>query len=181
MKTSASVIISILLAGNVHAAIMQDVHQAVMMKKDQRVHCPDAQSVKLYRLHNPDTEHYLYTSEASHGHGFEFDGVAARVFETRQPSTVPLYHIYNPATHNNFYTRDERERDVMLRANDAYMNAGVAAYIFPRRICESKPLFRLVHPGRGSHFYTTDLEEGNDAMENEGYTDPIIAGFVVKV
>ncbi|KAJ7629328.1 hypothetical protein B0H17DRAFT_962920, partial [Mycena rosella] len=134
----------------------------------------------FYRLVNTDIERYAYTTskiETSYAfaHGYEFDGVAARVFKAMESSTVPLYHLFNEETQDSFYTRYKRERD---EAPEPYVDKGIAAYVFPRRICGSKPLFRLFKPATGAHFYTADEKESERAVENDGYADPIIVGFV---
>ncbi|KAJ6534012.1 hypothetical protein DFH09DRAFT_932381, partial [Mycena vulgaris] len=111
---------------------------------------------------------------------YEFDGLAARVFDALEPSTVPLYHLYHPGTQNNFYTRDARERDVTRAKDAAYEDRGIAAYVFERRVCGAKPLFRVHNPTIGTHFYTTDVGERDDKLRNDGYVDMVITGFVIK-
>lgn len=146
--------------------------------------CPSEQPSKLYRLVNPDTEYSRYTTTPAPKSftfdaedGFEFDGVVARVFETKQPATVPLYHLFKAATQDSFYTRDPRERDATLEKDHAYLDMGVAAHVFPRRICGGMPFFRLYK--NGNHFYTADRDEKDDMVANDGYTSPVITGYVI--
>ncbi|KAF7294098.1 hypothetical protein MKEN_01456400 [Mycena kentingensis (nom. inval.)] len=159
-------------------------HQVVLDTSHRTSVCPDAPASKLYRLFHPDKESYLYTtslgtSDSDIPSGFEYEIVAAHVYKHPQPSTVPFYHLLNTRTANSFYTRDPRERDAVLAKDADYTSHGVCAHVFPRRLCGSKPFFRLHNPDTGNYFYTTDQKEVDRMVLDEGYADPVIAGFVM--
>ncbi|KAJ7496553.1 hypothetical protein FB451DRAFT_1385949 [Mycena latifolia] len=149
--------------------------------------CPSpSKAIKFYRLFQNNIEHYLYTTSTAVksralDDGYEFDGVAARVFKTEQPSTVPFYHVFNRATRDNFYTTDVGARDAALASGPkTAVDEGVAAYVFSRRVCGGVPLYRLYNSATRDHFYTTDESEREDAVTDGGYDDPVIAGFVLR-
>ncbi|KAJ6593161.1 hypothetical protein B0H19DRAFT_1010516 [Mycena capillaripes] len=195
MRVVARIAATLLLAGSFsYAAVIDDPAQAVL-RMDRISQCPhpDAPSFTLYRSVNPDTERSRYTAvpqpaAAAHD-GFEFDAVVARVFDGPHPHArmVPLYHLFEPITRNSFYTRDPLERERRATEVDgAYVDMGVAAYVFPQRVCGARPLFRLFKRlingdacGDGTHFYTADVEERDEMLQNEGYTDPVILGYVL--
>ncbi|KAJ7478649.1 hypothetical protein B0H11DRAFT_1725870 [Mycena galericulata] len=146
--------------------------------------CPSRSSaVKLYRLFQNDAELYRLTTRSvektrAFDEGYEFDGVAARVFEKENALTSPFYHVYNPHTQDSFYTVDQGERDEALR-DRANIDNGVAAHVFARRVCGSKPLYRLYNPAIKSHFYTIDEDEVDEAVRDKGYEGPAISAFVL--
>ncbi|KAJ7023384.1 hypothetical protein C8F04DRAFT_970246, partial [Mycena alexandri] len=142
--------------------------------------------VQFSRLFNNNIEDYLLTVNAVEQsralkRGYEFDGIVARVFRTKQSSTVPLYHVLVGKTQSNFYTTRKHERDVALRG-DARKNVdmGVAAYVFSKRLCGSSPLYRLLNRATGDYFYTTDEGEKNYSVSDQGYDAPDVAGFVLR-
>ncbi|KAJ7683890.1 hypothetical protein B0H17DRAFT_941332, partial [Mycena rosella] len=130
-------------------------------------------------------EHYLYTTSQlvtsrALDHGYEFDGVAARVFATEQPSTVAFHHVFNGDTRDSFYTTDVHARDAALSRNPAAIDKGVAAYIFSRRVCGGTPLYRLYNRATQGHFYTIEERERDEAVSDGGYEYSVIAGFVLR-
>ncbi|KAJ6533974.1 hypothetical protein DFH09DRAFT_932361, partial [Mycena vulgaris] len=126
--------------------------------------------------------HYLYTTShvgksCALQDGYEFDGVAARVFQTKQPSMDPFYHVDNGATGDNFYTMDVRARDAALSRNLA---RAIDKGIFARRLCGSTALYGLYNPATRNHFYTIDESEREEAVSDGGYDALVIAGFVLR-
>jgi hypothetical protein len=119
--------------------------------------------------------------------GFEYDGVAARVFADQAgDATVPLYHLFNSATQDSFYFT--RARD-LVRGDSApgagYVDLGVAAHVLPRRVCGAVPFFRLLRQGGPNgegkrHFYTADAEERDQKVGDDGYVDAGIVGYVMR-
>ncbi|KAJ6533975.1 hypothetical protein DFH09DRAFT_827697, partial [Mycena vulgaris] len=103
-------------------------------------------------------EYYLYTTShvekfRARQDGYELGGVATRVFQTKQPSTVPFYHVHNGPTGDKFYPTDVRARNAALSSNPAHaIEKGVAAYVFARRLCGSTALYRLYNPATREHF-----------------------------
>ncbi|KAJ7099293.1 hypothetical protein B0H15DRAFT_796976 [Mycena belliarum] len=197
MKPSASMIAAVLSAC---ATITTQAAPAPHTTGRHPKHCPAPSAAsKLYRFFQNDSAHYLYTTSAAasahaYAAGYEFDGVAARVFKTPQPATVPLHHVSNSNSNSNtntnynnhavqlednFYTTDVRERDAVLAGAESARDEGVAAHVFARRICGSVPLYRLFNHGTGAHFYTADEEEREQALADGGYDEPAIAGFVL--
>ncbi|KAJ6533991.1 hypothetical protein DFH09DRAFT_1405764 [Mycena vulgaris] len=180
MKSCISILATLLLTSTtIHALAIRDEHGGS--------NCPSpSKALHLHRLFQNNIEHYLYTTshvEKSRAlqDGYEFDGVAARVFQTKQPSTVPFYHVHNGATGDNFYTTDVRARDAALSSNPARtIDKGVAAYVFARRLCGSTALYRLYNPATRDHFYTIDESEREEAVSDGGYDAPVIAGFVLR-
>nr|GAT50722.1 predicted protein [Mycena chlorophos] len=173
------------------AVVAPDVQYQVVLNTNNRFpDCPQssAEPTKLVRLFNADTETFMYSTapgfgtEAEARDGYEFDAVAASVFLTPQPSTVPFYHLLNKETSTSFYTRHERERDAVLAEDPEgllWVDHGVAAYVFPRRMCGAKPFYRAHNMHSGSWFFSTSEQELDQMVANEGYTTPAIAGFVL--
>ncbi|KAJ7763414.1 hypothetical protein B0H16DRAFT_1414158 [Mycena metata] len=159
----------------------------VLLGPKPHAQCPTpSSSVPFSRLFNNNNEDYLLTVNAvdqsrAMKRGYEFDGVVARVFRTKQLSTVPMYHVLVGKAQASFYTTRKHERDVALRG-DARNNVdmGVAAYAFPKRLCGGMPLYRLLNRATGEYFYTMDEGERNFAVSDQGYDTPEIAGFVLK-
>ncbi|KAJ7023365.1 hypothetical protein C8F04DRAFT_1193500 [Mycena alexandri] len=179
MKSCLSIFATLLLASST-------THARPAWTENGHTKCPTSSSaVQFSRLFNNNIEGYLLTTNAVEQsralkRGYEFDGIVARVFRTKQLSTVPLYHVLVGKTQSNFYTTRKHERDVALRG-DARNNAdmGIAAYVFPKRLCGSKPLYRLLNRATGDYFYTMDEGERNYAVSDQGYDAPDIAGFVL--
>ncbi|KAJ7099303.1 hypothetical protein B0H15DRAFT_900495 [Mycena belliarum] len=178
MKPSISMIAALLFG-------CATLHAAPIPRDRLPSNCPSpSEATQFYRLFQNDIEHYLYTTSSDVSTraldaGYEFDGVAARVFQTAQASTVPLHHVFNRATQDHFYTTDVRARDAVLAGTPSTLDEGVAAHVFTRRICGGVPLYRLYNHGTGAHFYTTDEGEREKALMDDGYDNPAIAGFVL--
>ncbi|KAJ7072937.1 hypothetical protein C8F01DRAFT_1105755 [Mycena amicta] len=181
---NAVFVVVALVATSVFGLILPDSPQyQIVLDSNRRPQCPEAEPSKLFQLFNPDTESYLYTTSFEAIHGYEFDVVAARVFDDVQPSTVPLYHVLllNKDTQStgSFYTRDPHERDFALLSSGSESSSYSTVYVFPRRICGSKPFFRLYNLRSRNFFYTADQNEVDRMMFDEGYEEKGIVGFVM--
>ncbi|KAJ7716399.1 hypothetical protein DFH07DRAFT_973918 [Mycena maculata] len=134
---------------------------ALAIRGDKSKCPPPSKAVRSYQN---DIENYRLTTRSPEkslviGNGYEFDGVAARVFETEN-------------------TFDKGERDVALN-DPANVEKGIAAHVFTRRVCGSKPLYRIYSPMNKAHFYILDENEVDEAISDKGYGEPVISGFVL--
>ncbi|KAJ7269559.1 hypothetical protein C8J57DRAFT_1606947 [Mycena rebaudengoi] len=112
---------------------------------------------------------------------YDFLGVAALLFPTPEPSTVPLFCLLNTVSTAFFYTTSETERDA-ARTTRGFSDFDTAGYIYPSQVCGSVPLYRLHFVAANSDYiYTTSTAERDDAVNNKGFTYEGIAGYVLTL
>jgi len=108
--------------------------------------------------------------------GYNQEGIAAYVFTTQAPNTIPLYRMYNAAAFDHFYTTSYPEVQ-SAGANSGYTYEGIAAYVYGSAISGSVPFYRMYSPKVTDHFYTTSAAEVSSASAN--YNSEGIACYVL--
>ncbi|KAJ6599807.1 hypothetical protein DFH09DRAFT_970523 [Mycena vulgaris] len=109
--------------------------------------------------------------------GYSFQGIAARVFNSQELSTVPLFHLFQNVVIDSFYTTSTTERDLALE--NGYIVGGTDAFIYPSQICASIPFYRLYNSAATEHFYTTDASVRASRLASPAWADEGIAGYVL--
>ncbi|KAJ6493895.1 hypothetical protein C8R47DRAFT_1069851 [Mycena vitilis] len=142
-------------------------------------------TVPFYRIYSSSGIDHEYTTFVGNvNHDVLVDGsllqtVAALVFVTQGTSTVPFYRLFSTADTDHFYTVSTTERDAAVK--NGYVVQDEPLYIYPTQICGSLPLFRLFSSAAQDNFYTVSESERLDFIENQGYADVEIAGYVFPV
>ncbi|KDR84285.1 hypothetical protein GALMADRAFT_237037 [Galerina marginata CBS 339.88] len=94
---------------------------------------------------------------------------------------VPLFRLWNPVKKDDFYTTSAPEKQNAI-ANDGYSDEGVAGYVWPTSTAggqlQTIPFYRVYNPTVVNHFYTTSTAERDNAVNNLGYNNEGIAGYV---
>ncbi|KAG2136631.1 hypothetical protein DEU56DRAFT_355626 [Suillus clintonianus] len=150
--------------------------------------CDPNLAVPLLRAYNHDADKkdHFYTTNAKEMKtaidmlGYAAEAVAAYVFPTPQPATVPLYRMFNTGGVDHFYTTsfDEMQRSVL---ENGYNDEGIAAHVFKTNICGSIPLYRLWSVHDTDHLYTTSIKEVNTSVAKNGYVFEGIEAYVLPV
>ncbi|KAJ7918383.1 hypothetical protein B0H13DRAFT_2436330 [Mycena leptocephala] len=109
--------------------------------------------------------------------GYTFQGVAARVFNTQETSTVPLFHLFQNVVIDSFYTTSATERAQALQ--NGYIVGGTDAYVYPSQICGSIPFYRLYNSGATEHFMTTSADVRASLLASSAWADQGIVGYVL--
>ena len=80
----------------------------------------------------------------------------------------------------HFYTADSNERNNVIQ-NLHFSDEGIACYVFSTQVAGSAPLFRAWHPTKTSddHFYTVDQAEHIRAVQQMGYSEEGVTGYVL--
>ncbi|KAJ7108785.1 hypothetical protein C8R44DRAFT_744012 [Mycena epipterygia] len=109
--------------------------------------------------------------------GYTFQGVAARVFDTQELSTVPLFHLFQNVVIDSFYTASTTERDLALE--NGYIVGSTDTFLYPSQICGSIPFYRLYNNAATEHFYTTSASVRASMLASSGWADEGIVGYVL--
>lgn len=124
-----------------------------------------ADSVKMYRVYNPNSGEHFYTSDVEERNNLVWSGWTAEGIGWYAPSTsnTPVYRLYSGTDHH--YTMDASERDNLIKAGWKY--EGIGWYSDDNK---TVPLYRQYNPyvdpnaktnNSGSHNYTTDKSEND--------------------
>ncbi|KAJ7879819.1 hypothetical protein B0H13DRAFT_1630605 [Mycena leptocephala] len=128
---------------------------------------------------------YIYTTVISDvtddvkNHPYVFRGIAARVFSTQEPSTVPFFRVFNAALVEDLYTISTTERTLALE--NGYSNAGIMSFIYPSQICGSIPFYRIYSSAATEHFYTINGTDRDARLASGVWADEGIAGYVLDL
>ncbi|MDR2833783.1 MAG: CHAP domain-containing protein [Streptococcaceae bacterium] len=71
----------------------------------------------------------------------------------------PMHRIYNPNSGEHFYTRDDNEKNVLVKLGWKYEGIG---WFAPNN---GKPVHRLYNPNSGGHHYTTNTFERDSLVK----------------
>jgi len=104
------------------------------------------------------------------------EGIAAYVFTTQAPNTIPLYRMYNAAIYDHLYTTSYAEVQNAV-ANAGYTYIEIAAYVYGSAVPGSVPFYRMYSPKVTDHLYTTSAVEVSSASAN--YNLEGIAAYVL--
>jgi hypothetical protein len=125
----------------------------------------DTSSALIYRLANPETGKYLYTSNL--GEVMSVANVSGWKYENalvnKNTNPAPVYRFLNLLNSKHFYTINIHEATRI--ANKGWKYETVA---FNADTSTGLPVYRLLFHDK--HFYTTDTNEKNMAVSKFGYT-----------
>ncbi len=105
--------------------------------------------------------------------GYEFRGVAFRLYREGTPGTTEFYRWYHRGENRHAYGYDKKGEGLRL---DGYVLEGSIGNIATSRLAGSRELYRWFHPGTGAYFYSTDLKE--ERVIDRGFRYDGIAGYV---
>lgn len=105
--------------------------------------------------------------------GYEFRGVAFRLYREGTPGTTEFYRWYYRGESRHAYGYDKKGEGLRL---DGYALEGSIGNIATSRLAGSRELYRWFHPGTGAYFYSTDLKE--ERVIDRGFRYDGIAGYV---
>ncbi|KAJ7269558.1 hypothetical protein C8J57DRAFT_1066577, partial [Mycena rebaudengoi] len=132
-------------------------------------------TVHRYTIQNADVTNAIAIS------GYDFTGVAALIFPTAEPSTVPFFCLINRVNTSFFYTTSQTERDA-ARTTRGFSDFDTAGYIYPSQVCGSVLLYPLHFVAANSDYiYTTSTVERDDAVNNKGVTYEGITGYILTL
>lgn len=116
---------------------------------------------------NPQAETALVRAK-----GYQYSGVAFRLFAPGTPGTTEFFRWFNPARGDHFYTH---ERDCS-RALPGYIFEGSIGNIGTSKLTGTRALYRWYNSQTGYHFYTTG--QNGEGMAKKGFYFDGIAGYV---
>ena len=156
----------------------------------QPVTAPDCgyATIPLLRAYSRSATAYFYTTNATEMDDFIngpdqyiSEGVAAQILpaDTQAPTAIPLFRLYDANSTDYFYTANATVRDQEL-STGKYVSQGVTGYVYPQQVCGTVPLYRvhLLANHINSDFYTTDEAEVEDFVDNLGYINHGVTGYV---
>ncbi|KAJ7738971.1 hypothetical protein B0H16DRAFT_1569362 [Mycena metata] len=147
----------------------------------------NADLIPLFQMYDAGKTVHYYTADDSQVTAtlkegvYAFNGVAALVFPTAEVSTVPFYCLINGgAPTSYFFTTSTTERSNALAGG--YSDCGITGYIYPTQVCGSVPLYRAHFVAANTDFlYTISAADRDNAVENQGFTDEGVAGYVLEL
>ncbi len=104
--------------------------------------------------------------------GYQYSGVAFKLFAPGTPGTTEFFRWYNPATGDYFYTH---ERDC-TKAPMGYIFEGSLGNIATSKLEGTKALYRWYNSKTRRHFYTP--RDNPEGMSQKGFYFDGIAGYV---
>ena len=116
---------------------------------------------------------------------FSDEGIACYVFSTQVPGSAPLFRAWHPTTGAHLYTMDAAE---WHRATTTlgYVAEGITGYIYGGQQSGAIPLYRAYRPttifqqpASDDHFYTVDQAEHIRAVQQMGYSEEGVTGYVL--
>jgi hypothetical protein len=116
---------------------------------------------------NPQTETARVKAK-----GYQYSGVAFRLFAPGTPGTTEFFRWFNPVRGDHYYTH---ERDCS-KALPGYLFEGSIGNIGTSKLKGTRALYRWYNSKTGCHFYTT--EPNSEGMAQKGYYFDGIAGYV---
>jgi hypothetical protein len=145
---------------------------------------PPSNATPLYRLYDPTTDDYIYSTNAHEpGDGHRAQGIAGFVYiaDPAQhifppPTAVQLWRLRTPGG-QHFCTANQTEYDNLLGPNVGYNADGTAGWVLPSSPGGPQPFYRSYHPTTGGHLYTVDITE-SDAAATGGYRGDGISGYI---
>jgi len=124
-------------------------------------------SIKMYRLYNPNSGEHLYTSSASERDnitplGWIYEGVG---WIAPVSSNSPVYRLYNPNSGDHHYTLEKWENDWLVTLG--WKAEGIGWYSDDN---QAVPIYRQFNPNVtvGTHNYTREKWE-NDWLVTLGW------------
>ncbi|KAF7356193.1 hypothetical protein MVEN_00950600 [Mycena venus] len=110
--------------------------------------------------------------------GYNPEGVAAGIFPTQVPSSVPLFRLLKSSAGvtDHAYTTSPDEV-IALEAQGYVLESQTPGYVYTTQICNSVPLYGLFSVSNNDHFLTTSASERASSIAG-GYTDRGIAAYV---
>lgn len=105
--------------------------------------------------------------------GYEFQGVAFRLFRKGTPGTTGFFRWYHRDGNHYIYSYDRNGEGLNL---EGYQFEGSIGNIATSRLSGSRELYRWIDPLTGVHFYSTDLRE--ERVIGKGYRYDGISGYV---
>ncbi len=100
---------------------------------------------------------------------FKLEGIAAYVFATEQPGTVPLYRWFHPRDRSHYYTVRPNAPDRPNSVSD-----GISCYVYDHPVPDSVPFFQWRN--KRDSFYT--ISAGGENASRSGYRSQGIAAYI---
>ncbi len=139
------------------------------------------ETVKMYRLYNPNSGEHFYTSSTSERNnltrlGWNYEGVG---WNAPKSSNYPVYRMYNSNAGEHHYTMSATERDNLVRAGWNY--EGVGWYSMQPNSEDSIAVKREYNPNAfaNNHNYTVSTDEHN-MLIRIGWKDEGNGWYAVK-
>jgi len=166
-----------------------DPHESVPGYRSEGAAClvfsaPTPDTVPLFRLLSPELRHF-YTADPAERQAlldqhYVDEGTCGNVMRGSDGALRPLFRSYNPGTGGHLYTLDIAEHDAASK-NSGYRGDGISAYLWPdgAQPAGAVTLLRAYNKALDDHLYTTDSAEHANAVQNLGYADEGIVGWVL--
>ena len=139
------------------------------------------ETVKMYRLYNPNSGEHFYTSSTSEKNnltrlGWNYEGVG---WNAPKSSNYPVYRMYNSNAGEHHYTMSATERDNLVRAGWKY--EGIGWYSMQPNSEDSIAVKREYNPNAfaNNHNYTVSTDEHN-MLIRIGWKDEGNGWYAVK-
>ena len=143
-------------------------------------------SVPLFRLRSPAGRHF-YTVDTGERQtllngGYVDEGTTGFVLANLGGVPQPFFRSYHPNTGGHLYTASIAEHDAATKKY-GYRGDGISFFLWPDGMQPTVgviSLLRAYNNAIDDHFYTTDATEHANAVQNLGYADEGIAGWVLS-
>jgi hypothetical protein len=119
---------------------------------------------------------HFYAASNEGNSNLKAEGTTGYLLSGPADGAVPFYRLVNTSTGGHFYTADAAEKDRV--ASQGYKLEGITGYIASSQQPGTTPLYRASNASNGDHFYTTDAGERDRAIQQSGFKDEGIAGYI---
>ncbi|KAK0433111.1 hypothetical protein EV421DRAFT_1718854 [Armillaria borealis] len=141
-------------------------------------------------MYSPSAVDHFYTTNGNEHNnavqnlGYNDESITGYIYPSASCGGVPFYRLYNPTAHDHFYTANANEKNTAAQTG-GYVDEGIAGYVLPETLLASDfqapgavPFYRMYSPTAVDHFYTTDEAQRSNAINNLGFNDEAIAGYI---
>ncbi len=140
--------------------------------------------VHLYRLYDGSAKDHFYTTNPTHrdqaiADGYKYERIEGLVSERPFDSQnrAALFHLYDEAGNTHFYTADSAEKDDKII--EGYLYQGITGYIYNNNTASDiVPLYYTQNSANTDNFYTISQFERDNSINEYGFTDGGIIGYV---
>uniref|UniRef100_A0A8H7XMH8 DUF5648 domain-containing protein n=1 Tax=Psilocybe cubensis TaxID=181762 RepID=A0A8H7XMH8_PSICU len=148
--------------------------------------CADPTLTDIYvESYSPSSKFHLlqlrteFVDSLTDGNGdFGFQGNIFRAWSTPQPFTFPLYRLVTPPPLDYLFVLSTDGNPPVV---PGFQTDLITAYIYSTQVCNSIPLYSVARASATYHYYTTVISERDDMINNRGWTDSGIVGYVLPL
>ncbi|MCK5231363.1 MAG: RHS repeat protein, partial [Desulfobulbaceae bacterium] len=145
---------------------------------------PEPVWVPLFRLKKNEINDHYYTTIPAHrdavvtDSGYAYEKIECFISDRHfdHPDSTPLYHLYHAGLNTHFYTSSGSTKDEKI--SEDYSDLGPVGYIYSTPQPDTVPFVYLEHTTNTDNFYTISKFEFQNAIDNLGFENRGVIGYV---